>query len=257
MRREGAGAWVVCHARRDAGTTRPIACRPRRRDRARLRPRRAATGCHRPGKAERWDPRRAERDAAMCQPRRWHRRRWPASRTSDGAGRLELGHNPCDRSRPAASDQLKRLLIVERLDRPREPYRNVVGLDDASEPVDDLGQLGDPLRTLPRRGGAARKPVAHRARRRTDSPPDLGIREPGDFVDPNDLLSECRRHAPNDSPSVASPSSFRRCSAIPLVSSIDTRDSRCEPRPVPTLPRLSGAPAVHCERYCAIPYQML
>ena len=52
--------------------------------------------------------------------------------TSDSAGRLELRNDPGDLACSASSDQLERLLIVERLDRLRQPDRNVVRVDHTS-----------------------------------------------------------------------------------------------------------------------------
>jgi hypothetical protein len=54
----------------------------------------------------------------VTRPRRRDQPRVPVSQASGGAGRLELGHDPRDPSRPAASDQLERLLVVKCLDRP-------------------------------------------------------------------------------------------------------------------------------------------
>ena len=137
--------------------------------------------------------------------------------TLDGARRLELGDDLRDSPRSPSSDQLERLLIVEGLDRSREPDRNVLGLHDTSEPVDDFRELCHALSSLPGRRGAPREPVADSARRRPDSPRDLAVGQMRDLVDANNLFRERTRHDPQTSCPVANPSIFRPGETAPAV----------------------------------------
>jgi hypothetical protein len=128
-RRGEAAASVVCPARRGGDTTQPTGSAPHRRGRGRRRPRRAASGCRRVAAAGGVGQRGAGSDVATFRRDQPRRHRAPEGRTSDSAGRLKLRDDPGNATRSASGNQLERLLIVECLDRSRQPDRNVIRLD--------------------------------------------------------------------------------------------------------------------------------
>ena len=73
---------------------------------------------------------------------------------SDGAGGFEPGDHLRDASSSAADDQFERRAVVESLDRFGEPDRDVVGVDHAREPIDDLREFGDAFRAAAGRRAA-------------------------------------------------------------------------------------------------------
>src|SRR4051812_6829700 len=97
------------------------------------------------------------------------------ARALRGSGGLESRHDLRDPARLAARDQVDRAFVVERLDRLVQPDRDVVGGDDAAEPVDDLGELRNALGALARRIGPVIEPVTYRAGGGADGLTDLHI----------------------------------------------------------------------------------
>ena len=124
----GAAASAVARARRGGDTTPPRASPRRRPSRGRRRRRRAASGCRPEAAAASGGQQRAGSDAATSRRRQPQRHRVRAGQTSDGAGRLELGDDAGDLARLAPSNQVDRLTVVERLDRPGQPDRMCSGL---------------------------------------------------------------------------------------------------------------------------------
>src|SRR5207249_3895138 len=190
--RVASAGWGGCRPRRDADTTRPTPWPHRWRDRGRRRSRPVASGCPAREGAAPADRRRgpcgATIDAAGWQPRR---RRGPRS---GGAGLFQAGDEAGHAQVVPAGDELDRLLVVERLERLGEPDGDVVRRHDASQPLDEGGELGDALR--PQSGGLAPEgePAAHRAARGARGPGDELVAQVTAFVDAAGLLRKGGGH---------------------------------------------------------------
>ncbi len=90
---------------------------------------------------------------------------------------LELRDQLGDAAVLAAREQLDRLVVVECLERPVQPDRDICGIHHTSQSVGHLDQLDQPRCARAGRGAATVEPVTQRARPRAGRSGDLVVAE--------------------------------------------------------------------------------